>query len=158
MYQAFLALMLAIFAIALVTRQRRHLALVESHVVGLNGQDLRARDVYAQRLILEPPDKDSRPGDGFYKLELGWGRSLSGGLPGIFLHELVDWGEATRERRGVELAFNHAKGGFRVEFWLHPPDDLPHRGLAVALSPSPPCITVLDRKDEVIATSPQAPK
>jgi len=148
MYEVHLAIVLAILAIWLSLRKTRRLAQLNSHVAGPDGQDLRARYINAECVEFRPSDHKRRA---FDCIRLGYTDSPSG-LPGIVFHEVVDPKGGLPKIWQVELAFNHAKNGFRIEMSLHGPIHSPTPDLALAFSLTE--VSILDGQDNVIATLP----
>jgi hypothetical protein len=133
MYETHLALIVALIAAVIAMRRQRRLPTFR-----LEWDNISANIVYAKRFVVES-------GMELYIDEKG--------RPTIeFPYDIVD-GESWR----TSVRCGHGLGGFRVEFILSPPDDLPHQYLAVAFGASPTSpaqVSIFDANDALVAKLP----
>ena len=131
MFETHLALIVALIAAVIAMRRQRRLPTFR-----LEWDNISANIVYAKRFVVESgidytSMKKADPQSNFRMTLL-------------------------RERR-TSVRCGHGLGGFRVEFILSPPDDLPHQYLAVAFGASPTSpaqVSIFDANDALVAKLP----
>jgi hypothetical protein len=137
MFETHLALIVAVAALIIAVRRQPRLPAYR-----LEWNDISGRYIYAKKLILL--DEQAKPRSRQWTFSIDGDRSVIE-FPDDYVFD---------EHWQVSLRCGKGEGGFRVEFMLHPPDDLPSRFLTVAFSPSPPVISLFDSKDKLLAKFP----
>jgi hypothetical protein len=137
MYEAHLGLILAVIALWIAARRQPRLPTYR-----LEWNDISARDIYAERLIVGPSEgKQSK------RVELSVDKE--GHTLIAFPQDHIE-GETWR----VLLRCGRGEGGFRFDFILEPPDEPPHDFLSLAFSPAPVQVTLFDGKNKLVAKLP----
>lgn len=150
MFETHVALIVAVVALIVAVRRQSRLPTYR-----LEWNDISARTVYAKHLVLKSESDDGRTMHLYVDKE---DRSVI-----RFPENVIDG-----ERWEVSARCGRGLGGFRVEFFLHPRDDLPRQFIALGFAPSdatiietqpklkmtPPHVLVFDAKNTVIAQLP----
>jgi hypothetical protein len=148
MFEIHSALIIAVVAVVIAVRRQPRLPAA----YGLDDwNDISARYIYAEKLIVGT-------GEGKQSKQV----ELSVDKQNCALIDFPYYIEG--ESREVSLRCGPGKGGFKMEFMIHPPDDRPRPFMTIGLSPSgfvegghkfgPPHVTIFDSKDTVVAQIP----